>query len=167
MQDLLTAAIVGVAAFACLYTVASFALFVCDRLTPCSQPAITPIGADLTEAPSSPLEQIEPPLTLTPTDIQAIDQLLGLQPVAEHRIAGGDIVDKNTGATISNLSTMSLKNNCTAEIYAATQLPSSPARKPSKDNLRRQCTERGIKWCNAHGKHKHLSSGEMLALLAG
>jgi hypothetical protein len=46
---------------------------------------------------------------------------------------------------------------------------SQPAVKPiapSAAELRKQCTQHGITWRNAHGKHKHLSAKEMKKKLA-
>jgi hypothetical protein len=37
---------------------------------------------------------------------------------------------------------------------------------PTAADLRKQCTQRGITWRNAHGKHKHLSAKEMKKKLA-
>lgn len=44
-----------------------------------------------------------------------------------------------------------------------TALPPKP-RSPV-EQLRQQCQQAGIKWRDAHGKHKHLKKAEMLAAL--
>ncbi|XGW00885.1 MAG: hypothetical protein ACAF41_33460 (plasmid) [Leptolyngbya sp. BL-A-14] len=44
------------------------------------------------------------------------------------------------------------------------QVVPSPKRSPV-EQLRQQCQQAGIKWRDAHGKHKHLKKHEMLAAL--
>ena len=43
-------------------------------------------------------------------------------------------------------------------------VPPAPKRSPV-EQLRQQCQQAGIKWRDAHGKHKHLKKQEMLAAL--
>lgn len=45
-----------------------------------------------------------------------------------------------------------------------TPVPPSPKRSPV-EQLRQQCQQAGIKWRDAHGKHKHLKKQEMLDAL--
>jgi hypothetical protein len=55
------------------------------------------------------------------------------------------------------------------QVQAQTITQSQPAAKPiapTAADLRKQCTQRGITWRNAHGKHKHLSAKEMKKKLA-
>lgn len=48
---------------------------------------------------------------------------------------------------------------------AKAQAAKAQLKKPGKDELRRMCSARGIKWRDLHGKHKHMSAADMRAAL--
>jgi ABC-type transport system involved in multi-copper enzyme maturation permease subunit len=140
MQDFLTSLLVGLSIVFFAYFVLAFVLFVSERLNNTTPDATA-------DAPIASVKALPTP------SIQDADRNLNSQLTALIELQKIPSLTRSYPKAIASNPTLKVSDKVSAQ-------PKLNAQK-----LRKLCSDNQIKWRDAHGKNKHLSTTEMKQLL--